>query len=580
MRFDWQAVGFDPNAFIGSGAEVKSTCPACSHTRKKRNDRCCNVNVEEGTYHCWHCSQGGKAPEIERQLADDRKTRPVRGGTTSRPPPAPKPPPAKPRFKPEGLPDSTLGWFAERGITHAVLERNAIGWEQVFMPQLDGRTWAVAFPYFRGEEVVNVKHRTTEKLFRMATGAERLLYGHRDIDDELTVIVEGEMDKLSVEVAGISACVSVPDGAPAPGSKNIESKFDYLDDDRLDAVKTWVIAVDNDAPGMFLQAELIRRLGPERCKVVTWPDGCKDANDVLTQHGPRTLRECIELAKAVPITGVIGVAELRQDIERFSAGHVDRGVSTGWPEMDAYLRIKTGQLTVVTGIPGHGKSEWLDALCVNLASDCDYRVALFSPENYPVALHAIKLCEKAMGMPFNEATPQQRSRTLDWLEPRFIWVNPEDPTVDEVLVKARALVRAKGIRVLVIDPWNEIDHAMEGQREDQYIGQQLTKLRRFARQHDIAIFVVAHPRLMEKEKGNKQGLYVVPTPYAISGGAMWANKADNVVTVFMAWDETETWTEVHVQKVKFKLHGRPGMVAFEWDKPTGRYHYRLPRIRY
>src|SRR5690606_28072351 len=107
---------------------------------------------------------------------------------------------------------------------------------------------------------------------------------------------EGEMDKLAVEVAGIVSCVSVPDGAPSETAKDYASKFTFLEADRarLESVKEWIIAVDNDGPGKRLEDELARRLGREKCRRVTWPEGCKDANEVLTKLCSEQLRECLD----------------------------------------------------------------------------------------------------------------------------------------------------------------------------------------------------------------------------------------------------------------------------------------------
>lgn len=565
---DFLAEGIDIRDAHG-GPEVKAICPRCSHTRKKQTQKCLNVNLETGVWHCWHCEWSGKALEGDSRDRRDHQTRRV----TSDKPKAY----VKPDIKPLGLNASALGWFATRGITPDVLERNAVTTARIYMPQLEQEVMAIAFPYSRAGEVLNCKYRDRDKNFRMASGAERLLYGYDDIQPK-TIIVEGEIDKLSVEVAGFANCVSVPDGAPAANTKNLESKFDYLNDPRLQAVEKWVIAVDNDAPGQRLQDELIRRFGPERCLIANWPDGSKDANDVLTQHGPVTLRECIELAKPVPIVGVFGAEDFADEFLRMYDEGVPNGISTGWDCMDKNWRVQAGQLVVVTGIPGHGKSEWVDALCVNLALDQGWQTALFSPENHPVRLHMMKLAEKYIGKPYNKGIHERMTRdeaqqATDWLQTHFHWLLPEQPSLVEILEKARALVFTRGIRVLVIDPWNEVEHLRPpGMTEAEYVGQSLMQLRRFARKHELLVIVVAHPKLLEKRTDGK---YPVPTPYDISGGAMWRNKADNCIAIYADQLDTKGGVEIHVQKVKFKLFGQVGMVPMTWDRPTGRYFERL-----
>jgi twinkle protein len=573
VTFDFMAEGIDVHEAKGSGAEVKALCPQCSATRKKRTQRCLNVNVETGVWHCWHCEWSGKAVSTEAT----NRWRPSRA-TSDRPKAF-----VKPDVKPLGLNASALAWFEQRGITPEVLERNRVTTSRVWMPQLNSEVTAIAYPYHRGGEVINCKYRDRDKNFRMAGGAERLLYGYDDIDADGTIVVEGEMDKLAAEVAGLPHCVSVPDGAPAPNVRNIESKFDFLNDARLQDVTRWIIAVDNDGPGKRLQDELVRRLGAEKCLIANWPDGCKDANDVLMQHGPRTLRECIEAAEPVPIVGVFGAEVFADDFLSMYDTGMPRGLTTGWECLDENMRLQPGQLLVVTGVPGHGKSEWVDARVTNLALDHGWSTAFYSPENHPVRLHMMKLAEKFTGKPFNPGPNERMTKTeagqaKDWIYAHFHWLMPERPTLVEIMDKTRALVFRHGIRALVIDPWNEVEHERSvGATEADYISQSLGTLRRFARKHELLVIVVAHPRLLERKP---DGSYPVPTPYDISGGAMWRNKADNCVAVYANPTDAQGAVEIHVQKVKFKLFGQVGMVPMRWDRVTGRYFPRPAKGKY
>lgn len=564
MTYDFRAEGIDIPA-AASGPEVKTTCPKCSHTRKKATQKCLNVNLEEGVWNCWHCGWGGKADDGRKPLERVRQDKPKAY--------------VRPEVKAVGLNATALEWFAIRGITPAVLERNQVTTARVFMPQVSAEVTAIAYPYLRAGEIINCKYRDREKNFRMATGAERILYGLDDIAST-TVIVEGEMDKLAVEVAGIRACVSVPDGAPQPNAKNLEAKFDFLSDERLQAVERWVVAVDNDAPGQRLQDELVRRFGAEKCLIVTWPDGCKDANDVLLAHGPEGLRSFIEKAEPVPIVGVFGASDFADDFLRMYDEGVPNGLTTGWDCVDRNWRIQPGQLVVVTGIPGHGKSEWVDALCCNLAQDHGWHTAMYSPENYPVKLHMMKLAEKFVGKPYNPGPHPRMSKAeatsaKDWIDRHFSWVMPERPSLDEIMDRARAMVFRKGIRCLVIDPWNEVEHLRpQGMTEAEYVSESLRRLRQFARKHELLVIIVAHPKLLEKRA---DGTYPVPTPYDISGGAMWRNKADNCIAVYANPTDPHGGCEIHVQKVKFKLFGQVGVVSMLWDRVTGRYFERMTK---
>ena len=448
MSFDFALEGIDV-ARVAGFPEAKTTCPRCSAGRKKRTQKCLNVNLETGVWHCWHCEWSGKAEE-------PRQHQPQRRVTADKPKAF-----AQPKLKPLGMTDAAMRWFELRGITSAVLERNRVTTARTFMPQLEAEVIAIALPFYRDGVHVDTKYRDKDKNFRRETGARRVLYGYDDMA-ETTIFAEGEMDKLAIEVGGFQNCVSVPDGAPAENAKNIESKFDFLDDDRVAGVARWIIAVDNDGPGKRLQDELVRRLGPDKCLIATWPDGCKDANDALMHHGPITVRECIEAATPVPIDGVFGAQDFADDFLAMYDAGVPHGLSTGWDCMDANWRVQPGQLCIVTGIPGQGKSEFVDALCVNLALDHGWKTAMFSPENQPVRLHMMKLAEKYVGKPYNPGPHARMSKDeavkpKDWIEDHFVWIMPEQPTLPVILERAVSLVLRSGIRVLVIDPWNEID---------------------------------------------------------------------------------------------------------------------------
>lgn len=541
-----------------TGTEIKTTCPKCSQERKKKAYPCLNVNTEKGVWHCWHCDWSGtlaggvwQAPKIQKVYS-------------------------KPAIK-DGIARVWHDWLVSRGITPETIKRNKLANTTVYMPQVEREVDAVGFPYWMSGELFNVKYRDMEKNFRLHAGAQRILYGHDDIEEgKPLVIVEGEIDKLSCEVAGFKNCVSVPDGAPAVGTKNYESKFDFLDasKEKLDKCSAFIIAVDNDAPGRKLQEELVRRLGPEKCLIVSWPEGHKDANDVLKMCGAEQLALSLLEAKPSPVKGIFYVNDIADSIDGLYQDGTIRGRETGWEAVNQYYTVREGEWTVVTGIPGHGKSEWLDALLVNIAKTYDWRFALCSPENQPLQNHFAKIAEKAVGMPFHRGyngrmTPEDLTCAKEWINDKFAFILPEEPSLDSVLALAKIEIFRRGIKGLVIDPWNELDHSRQGTlSETEYISQSLSKLRRFARTHQIHVWIVAHPTKLIKDKNNK---YPIPTPYDISGSAHWRNKADNAITVWRDQSVETQDVQIHVQKIRFKQVGKIGKALLKYDRATGRY---------
>lgn len=554
---------FGINIGTKTGEEVKVVCPQCSKFRKKQSYPCLNVNTEKGLWHCWHCEWSGslkagewKRPEIVRPYVK----------------------PTMPAPKPEAV-DSIMEYFTERGISREVIDRNRITKGSIYFPQVEEERGCILFPYLRDDEIVNIKYRTRDKLFRMAAGAERVLYGLNDINPKALIWVEGEIDKLSVEMAGYLSCVSVPDGAPSPETRDYSNKFDYLNDKALEGVEQHFIAVDNDAAGMKLQEELIRRLGRDKCLIVTWPDGCKDANDVLLQHGAQVIDECLKNAKELPIVGTYQVADMVEELRKEYRHGAPKGVSTGWRDLDPLYRVLPGEWTLVTGMPGDGKSEWLDALSVNLAIREGWNFGIFSPENQPLTYHVAKIAEKYAGKPFNQGQHERMSEVefdeaMMWVNEHYTFALPDYPTVDELLDIARQLVTRKGIRGFIMDPWNEINHSrVNGLTETEHISYCLTRIRSFARNTGTHVWVVAHPTKLQKDLSGK---YPVPTPYDVSGSAHWRNKADNCVTVYRDKERNGEEVEIHIQKIRKKMNGRVGMAVLNWDKLTGQYRDCAP----
>jgi twinkle protein len=493
----------------------------------------------------------------------------------------PKPP------KPLKKADKMLTWFKGRGISSEVITRNKILMTEAYMPAKGEVVNCIAFPYFNNDELVNVKYRDAEKNFTQEKDAEKIFYGQDDCwGKDVVYIVEGEIDKLSLEQVGFTECISTPDGAPDPESRNFPKKFSFIEgcEGFLNSINTFVFAVDNDAPGHLLQAELIRRLGPEKCYTVTWPDGIKDANECLVKKGEKILKDILYDIHPVPVEGIFEVKDLDQAIDDLYENGLKCGEKTGWLNVDEFYTVKTGLLTIVTGIPSHGKSEVVDALMVNLAENIGWNFAIFSPENQPLQRHMAKLIQKRCRKPFAKGASERITRkelaeAKAWIQDHFQFILPpeDELNIDGILTKAKIAVTRYGIKGMVIDPWNELDHSRpNGMREDEHISDCLSKVRRFTRKYDVHIWIVAHPTKLQKVElvtasGDRELGYPVPTLYDISGGAHWYNKADNGLTVYRDVKDESSAVQLHIQKIRFREDGKPGLAELNYDPMSGRY---------
>lgn len=574
---------------FGDYGETRTQCPACSASRHKRTEKCLAVNVGDGVARCHHCDT---RYHVRKQRQED-KIRPIRQKKYIRP-----------RYAAgdDDYSEDTIlvrKWLQrERGIPAEIAERYHIEGRFEWMysrerGQEGGETRVIAFPYYRDDRVVNIKYRTIDKRFRMVKDARLLLYGVNDIAEDRLIWVEGEMDKLSCAAAGHASCVSVPNGAPPPNVRDYDSQFDYLEDD-LDAilaVREHVIAVDNDEPGRRLAQELARRLDPDRCRLVAWPRGCKDANDVLVKFGEHALDRCLREAKPFPIAGLFDgdEEEVVEDLEALWAHGYNGGVAPTDAKLAENYRVLPGLWTLVTGIPGSGKSEFLNWLAVDLMQSQDWRFAICSPENQPIARHLAQLAQICVGKPFSTGetermTVAERDDALAFIREHATFILPPEDVegsykLENILDLCRRAILRKGVRGIIIDPWNELEHSRpNSMREDEYINRCLVKIKRFAREHGVHIWLVAHPRLMHRKKTGEG--YEVPTPYDVSGGGQWRNHAMMAITVHREHlgDPSKPST-IHIQKVKRRELGRIGQVDLWYDPVTGRYSSLGPVTR-
>ena len=562
MFNNWKKYGIDVPQGRSTG-NYKTYCPQCRDERHNKSDRSLSCNLETGMFNCHYCGWHGCAAEKEQWELDAERAAWFNRNPISRQHKEyrrPKPKPAAP------MSEKALAWFRGRGISQRTLTDMKVTEGPERMPQKEGRECnTVQFNYYRDGELANVKYRTGDKCFKMVSGAELLPYNIDAIRGEKTcIITEGEMDALSFVEVGFRNTVSVPNGANA--------NLDYLDDymeSHFDDKETIYIAGDSDTKGVVLRDELLRRFGVERCRVVEYGDGCKDANEHLMRYGADSLRGCIGNAREVPVEGVFTVADFEPSLDGLYEQGLQKGATIGHPNFDALCSFKTKMLCVITGIPNHGKSEWLDEMIYRLNLRYGWRFAYFSPENEPLELHASKLIEKFVGKRFGRGTMTMAEYTFakQHLNGDFFFINPPDDfRADTIFEKARSLVRRNGIKGLVIDPYNylEDDH---GSSETDYVSRLLSKMKTFAKRNDLLVFLVAHPTKLQK---GKDGKYEAPDLYNISGSAHFNNKADYGISVHRIFG-MDDYVEVHVLKVRFKHLGCKGTAFFKYNINNGRY---------
>lgn len=462
-----------------------------------------------------------------------------------------------------------MEWLTEkRKLSKAAIAALGITSALHYFAQTGQKEPCLCFNYYEAGELVNIKFRTTTaKHFALTTGAELIPYHIDGIKDTPeAIIVEGELDAAAFVTAGRTDVVSVPGGA----NRNL-TWIDRFMESHFEDKQVVYIAVDTDTKGTELRDELLRRLGAERCRIVTYGEGCKDANELLVRAGAEALLQALADAPEIPLEGVYGAADVAQEMRALFENGLSRGADTGLADFDTLCTFETGRFCVITGHPGEGKSEFTDELVLRLCLRHGWKAAYFSPENQPLPYHLCKLTEKLTGKKFKKGylSEMMYEASQCFLQANVSSILPADDfSVETVLKLARQLVTRKGIRLLVLDPFNKLEHQIPaGQTETQYISSFLDQLANFAQRNRCLVILVAHPRKMQRDAVT--GRFPVPTLQDINGSAAFVNKCDFGLVVER--DKQVGVTRVHIKKVKFRHLGGVGECSFVYNTVNGRY---------
>lgn len=476
--------------------------------------------------------------------------------------------------------NEALSLLSARGISEQTAVR--VGLKSVSIndgPQFRQGVW-VEIPFYIGTEIVNKKYRRLDdKQFTQSKGGEQTWYNYNvltdpTLKDQPLIVVEGEMDALAAMQSGFQRVVSVPSGAPTTQTEDVfeAKRYEYINEsyDDLKDIETVVIAVDNDRKGQFLAQDLSIRLGKSRCKRVVFPfqspareRRCKDLNEVLQIYNEDVVVQAIEKARWVDVDGVYRMSDLPPIAERETYS-----IHMNCDDYDspASVKFRLGDFTVVTGIPGHGKSTFVNDLICRQVKHNGFRAAFASFEQEPQTDHqrALQAWAKSSGCAY---TTQEAN---EWIDDNFVFMVPsadDAPTLDWMFEKMATAVRRYDCRIIVVDPWNEMEHKKNrSQSLTEYVGDAVRQFKRFAKANNVHLIIVTHPAKM---KPNRDGTFPVPTPYDISDSQHWYNKADLILIVYKESDEH---TLIRVAKVKYHgVIGHPGDLWYTFSDYEKRF---------
>lgn len=540
---------------------TRVACPYCSAERRKSNQKDMTLTRKADgavVFHCHHCQTNGSVqPQQERILSAV----------------------PNPTIVSNKLQDQHYAWLATRGISHQTADKMKLFASEKYFGKLGKTADAIGFPYYRNGALVAAKYRSfPEKDFTQDSGGAHDFFGIDLIKkDQPLIIVEGEIDCLSLMEMGYENVVSVPSGAPikvADGKvlPSEDKKFAYVWNAReiLDAVPYVILATDQDPAGQALAEELARRIGKEKCRLAKFEK--KDLNEVMLDD-PTRVGGLLASAVPYPVSGISDAGAFYERLNELYIKGTGKGYSTGYASVDAIYTIAPAQLTVVTGYPSSGKSNFVDQIMVNLADKHDWKFAVCSFENQP-EIHISRLMEIYTKRRFfdgkDRMSETDKEIAFKFVKEHFLFIdtNGEEPsTLDSILERARIAVKRMGVRGLVIDPYNYIELPRSEGTETSVISDMLTRVQKFCKAYDVHTWFVAHPSKITRQ-GTEQPR---PDGMSIAGSMAWWAKTDCGVTVH----RKDHHVEIAVWKCRYRWVGTQGETTMIYNKTAGTYSENL-----
>jgi twinkle protein len=562
---NWDELGFDLKGRDNAARDIKVRCPQCSDSRKNTQEPCVSIRPLDGVANCKNC---GSVFLIRKEREVFVKPKQVAT-------------PLKPANL-TALSDAGLELFRNRRISQ----------EAIKIHMLVEKNGYICFPYIYNKQLVAAKYRKIEeKAFYAEQGGYHILYNYDNAmaavlaapkGQKKLIINEGEFDALAWETVGIPFNTSVDNGAPNPADRSVEGKLECITNsmELIDAAEIVYVGTDMDENGKLLQKELIRRIGPEKCKIIDYSP-YKDANEYLLYEGKDKLRGLIELASDPKVSGIFTADEFHYELMDLYTNGISKGSTTYMPTIDQAWTWRLQEVNLWTGYNNDGKSKLLRYLEMLKAKYDSWKVALFVPEDMPMREFLEDMCHMYIGKPLDpdspiRATLEEVYEAEAFLKEYFHVVYPKEAfTLDELFAKFAFLVRKKGVRIIDIDPYNTVEHQYaRNETTDLYISRFMGKVKRFAIDYDVAFNVVAHQN--PPDKVNEDKTYPPPRKYRIKGGGTFSDKTDNVLGVWRPRrqidfkDPTVTFISDKIKKMKYT--GQADLqVDIQYDYFSNRY---------
>ncbi len=464
-------------------------------------------------------------------------------------------------------------WLAERRISQDTLSALGATCGTRFFGDVQKTLPAIIFKTSNGWKARSFP----EKHFTQSKGIKSEFYNLPRVlsaNPEEVYIVEGELDLASLVEAGvpIDRVLSVPNGAheKRQDCEPAEMRgYQYVRDAQaagLNRVKKFIWCGDCDDPGRALRSDMARLLGIAIFHYVEWQDGYKDANEVLLAEGPDFLIECISNPLPWPVDGIYRISELPEPPTLTLW-------DPGFPEWERKIRLAPRTLSVVTGQPGHGKTELFQQIWFQIVKAYGITCCMASFETMAKPDIRRQLRTLYSGKLEVLMSDEEKAQADEWINDHYLFlVHPErKPTLGWFLDMAALAVVRHGAKVIQLDPWNRLEASRsKNETETDYIGTCIRELHAFAQDMNCHVQIVAHPSKMGSDRRGSP-----PQLEDISGSKHWENMPDQGFVIHrpQLFDGIERKTEAHLfhRKARFASLGWPCKLNLDYKLDQGKY---------
>jgi len=442
-------------------------------------------------------------------------------------------------------------WLQDRGISASTADAAGVKPGVVYFPDLGRKTRAIFFQYRQGWKARSYP----DKAFVSGGNFKADFWGLEEVlaaGSNTVLIVEGELDRLSLIEAGLPPhqILAMP---------NASTGLDYVAaalSDGLGAAKRFVWCGDADEAGYRARDALIKIVGVSRFWHVTWPEGIKDANEMLVKDGAQALRDLVaDGALPWPQDGLFRLSELPTPPEL-----------TIWtptiPGFDGRIHLAPRTLSVVTGQPGHGKTMLFNQIWYEIAKTYGITCCIASFETGPKPHIRRQLRTLITGKLEIDQTDFEKAQADAWIESHYLFIQHTEqrPTLEWFLDCAETAVIRHDARVVQLDPWNRMEAMrLPRESESEYILRCLRALYVFAKDMNCHMQIVAHPAKMDGPRRN-----MAPTLEDISG----CYSSDTEVLTRRGWLKHEEVT-LEDEIACFD----PAHEILQWDRPSKIWQY-------